>query len=123
MKDWIPVIVQLIIAAVSIFTLYKSRAWQKADKIDAIKSTLEEHISNDAEKEAKQARRRIIDFSDECKRGIRHSEEHFNNVLDDITEYEQYCDTHPKFKNKKAEQSIKHVLEIYDKCKRENDFL
>lgn len=123
MKDWIPVIVQLIIAAVSIFTLYKSRAWQKADKIDAIKSTLEEHISNDEEKEAKQARRRIIDFSDECKRGIRHSEEHFNNVLDDITEYEQYCDTHPKFKNKKAEQSIKHVLDIYDKCKRENDFL
>ena len=124
----------LISAAASILALCLQRKWQKedrsADKLDAInaevtsvKKTLNEHIATDAEADAKQARRRIIDFADECRRSVRHSEEHFDNVLEDIDTYEKYCDTHPKFENRKAVQSIKFILDIYDKCKRENDFL
>ena len=124
----------LISAVASILALCLQRKWQKedrsADKLDAInaevtsvKKTLNEHIATDAEADAKQARRRIIDFADECRRGVRHSEEHFDNILEDITFYRQYCDEHPKFKNEKASHSIRFIEEIYDKCKRENGFI
>ena len=65
----------------------------------------------------------IIDFSDECRRGTRHSEEHFDNVLEDIDAYEKYCAAHPQFENRKAVQSIRFIVEIYDECKRKNDFI
>lgn len=124
----------LIAAAVSIVSLCLQRKWKKDDqsagKLDAIstevqsvKSTLTAHIETDAEADAKQARRRIIDFSDECRRGTRHSEEHFDNVLEDIDAYEKYCAAHPQFENRKAVQSIRFIVEIYDECKRKNDFI
>ena len=123
MKEWVPLFVQIVIAAVAIYTMLQNRAWSKQDMIAAIKSTLDKHIADDEKKDALQARRRIIAFSDECKRNIPHSEEHFNNVLEDIDEYEKYCDAHPDFKNRKAVQSIKFILEIYDERRRKNDFL
>lgn len=124
----------LIAAVVSIVTLFLNRKWQKEDrtadriselsvKIDNVQSALQNHIAENAEQDALQARRRIIDFSDECRRGTRHSEEHFDNVLDDITMYERYCDEHPKFKNRKAESSTRFIMDIYDQTKRNNDFI
>ena len=124
----------LIAAIVSIVTLILNRKWQKedrtADRLDAlsknigdVKKALEEHIAENAEQDALQARRRIIAFSDECRRGTRHSEEHFDNVLDDITMYERYCNEHPKFKNRKAESSTRFIMDIYDQTKRNNEFI
>lgn len=124
----------LIAAAVSIITLLLNRKWQKedrtadriselSDKIEDVQSTLNSHIKADAENDAKQARRRIISFSDECRRGVMHSSEHFDNVLEDITFYRQYCADHPKFRNEKAAHSIKYVEEVYEKANRENSFI
>lgn len=124
----------LIAAAVSIISLCLQRKWKKDDQsagkldeisaeVQSVKNTLTAHIATDAEADAKQARRRIIDFSDECRRGTRHSEEHFDNVLEDIDAYEKYCAAHPQFENRKAVQSIRFIVEIYDECKRKNDFI
>ena len=124
----------LIAAAVSIISLCLQRKWKKDDQsagkldeisaeVQSVKNTLTAHIATDAEADAKQARRRIIDFSDECRRGTRHSEEHFDNVLEDIDAYEKYCAAHPQFENRKAVQSIQFIVEIYDECKRKNDFI
>ena len=124
----------LIAAIVSIVTLLLNRKWQREDRtadritdlseqIEDVQNTLDAHIKSDAENDAKQARRRIIVFSDECRRGLQHSSEHFDNVLDDITAYRNYCTAHPGFKNEKAAHSIKYVEEVYDKTKRENAFI
>lgn len=124
----------LIAAFVSILTLLLNRKWQKEDRttdrltelseqIEDLQDTLDSHITADAEKDAKQARRRIIVFSDECRRGMLHSSEHFDSILDDITFYRQYCDDHPKFRNEKAARSIKYIDDVYDKTKRENAFI
>lgn len=124
----------LIAAAVSIATLFLQRKWQKEDrtadriteltgKINTVQTTLDDHIKSDAENDAKQARRRIIVFADECRRGLQHSSEHFDSVLDDITFYRQYCDDHPKFRNEKAAHSIKYIDDIYDETKRKNAFI
>jgi hypothetical protein len=124
----------LIAAFVSILTLFLNRKWQKEDRttdrltelseqIEDLQVTLDSHIKADAENDAKQARRRIIVFSDECRRGMLHSSEHFDSILDDITFYRQYCDDHPKFRNEKAAHSIKYIDDVYDKTKRENAFI
>ena len=124
----------LIAAIVSLIQLFAQRKWQKQDrtadritelsgKINDVQTTLNAHIKADAENDAKQARRRIIVFSDECRRGLLHSSEHFDNVLDDITAYRNYCETHPGFKNEKAAHSIRYVEEVYDQTKKENRFI
>ena len=69
------------------------------------------------------ARRRILQFADEIRRGVRHSLEHFTNVSEDITFYQVYCDEHPKFENDRAKLSIKIIKQTYEKCLKENDFL
>lgn len=124
----------LIAAIVSIVSLLLNRKWQKedrtadritelSDKIDTVQTDLSNHIARDAEGNAMQARRRIINFSDECRRGLLHSSEHFDSIMDDITFYKQYCEENPSFKNEKAAHSIRYVGEVYDKTKRENKFI
>jgi hypothetical protein len=124
----------LIAAAVSIVSLCLQRNWKKDDQsagkldelagqVQSVKNTLDRHIATDAENDARQARRRIIAFADECRREEQHSEEHFDNVLEDITFYRQYCDDHPKFKNEKASHSIRYIEDVYDVTKRKNAFI
>jgi hypothetical protein len=125
----------IITAIVAITTLLLNRKWQKEDrtadritelsgKINDVQTTLNAHIKSDAENDAKQARRRIISFSDECRRGLQHSEEHFTSILDDITDYKYYCEhVNPKFKNEKAVHSIKFIEEVYAKAQKENKFI
>lgn len=76
-----------------------------------------------SEDKALDARRRILQFADEIRRKVRHSEEHFNNVFEDIKYYKTYCREHTDFENDKARISIKIIEDTYEKCSRENDFL
>lgn len=99
-------------------------------ELDSVKKEIgeikEQNNQQDEERlrdKALDARRRILRFADEIRRGDRHSQEHFDNVLDDIGYYTKYCEDHPKFKNEKAVVSIKIIEEVYEKCARENDFL
>lgn len=75
------------------------------------------------EGDAKNARYRIIRFNDEIRHNVRHTEEHFNQIIDDIDTYEKYCRTHPKFPNGKGVHSVTNVKKIYEKCSDENSFL
>lgn len=92
-------------------------------KIDKLEKRDSEQDTKQEEEKAKAARRRILRCSDEIRSKQRHSEEYFNNVLDDITSYTQYCDTHPMFKNEKAVMAIHLVERTYNKCIQDNDFL
>lgn len=75
------------------------------------------------ESEATDARYRIIRFDDEIRHHVKHTEEHFNQIMTDIDEYERYCSTHPHYKNSKAVMAIENVRRIYQKCRKENSFL
>ena len=93
---------------------------------DDLKVLKERDAKQDAEREmdkALDARRRIIQFADEIRRNIRHSEEHFNGVFDDIKFYKNYCREHPEFENDKAVSSISIIEDVYHKCIIENTFL
>ena len=47
----------------------------------------------------------------------------FDDILKDITDYDNYCREHPDFVNKKAVLSEQNVARAYQKCMEENDFL
>lgn len=92
-------------------------------KVDKLEKRNNEQDAKQEEEKAKAARRRILRCSDEIRLKQRHSEEYFNDVLDDITFYRHYCDTHPTFKNEKAVMAIHLVERTYNKCIEDNDFL
>ena len=93
------------------------------EKVDRLEKRDSEQDAKQEEEKAKAARRRILRCSDEIRSKQRHSEEYFNDALDDITFYTQYCDTHPNFKNEKAVIAINLVERTYNKCIEDNDFL
>lgn len=76
-----------------------------------------------AENKADTARYRILRFDDEIRHGLKHSEEHFNQVLSDIDLYEKYCTNHKDYPNNKAVSAIAKIKKTYEKCKDENSFI
>lgn len=100
------------------------------DKLDTLSTKVDQLEKRDdeqdvamAEEHARAVRRRILQCSDEIRRKERHSEEYFNDVLDDISHYKKYCDKNPVFENDKAVISIEIIEERYKKCLKEDDFL
>ena len=76
-----------------------------------------------AENKATTCRYRILRFNDEILHDLRHSKEHFDQVLEDITRYETYCHEHPEYKNNKAVLAIENIKRVYQKCSNDNTFL
>lgn len=75
------------------------------------------------ERHAKDCRVRILRFADEIYLGTNHSQEHYKQVLGDITAYEKYCDDHEEFENQIAVSAIRQIKEAYDRHTRQRDFL
>lgn len=97
---------------------------------EAINTLREDMNANDLklrdsldETKAITARVRILRASDEILHKMKHSKEWFDQLNDDITYYETYCNTHPDFRNNKATHAIASINKVYAKCIEENDFL
>lgn len=69
------------------------------------------------------ARRRILVFDDELRRNMGHSEESYNQILDDIKKYERYCKNHDDYQNSKAVAAISNIKETYVQVKKNNSFI
>lgn len=72
---------------------------------------------------AKDCRVRILRFADEIYLGQPHSQEHFKQILGDVTHYEKYCDAHPEFENQIAVAAIEQIKEVYRTRLQRHDFL
>lgn len=103
---------------------------EKADKNSEIMNALKnltEKVSDievrfDREN-ADDARRNILAFDDELRRGMDHSEESFNQILEDTNFYTHYCKDHPEYENNKAVNAISHINVVYQQVKAENKFI
>lgn len=93
------------------------------DELKHLKGRMENMEAQNEQDKMDASRIRILRFGDECKRDVPHSEEHFNQVLDDIDRYESYCNTHPEYKNAKAVLTIAKIKEIYGRRLENGDFL
>ena len=68
-------------------------------------------------------RARTLRFADEIQHGENHSEEHYKQIVSDISSYEIFCLNNTKFKNSLMVISSKIVKENYEKKIKENSFL
>lgn len=76
-----------------------------------------------AENEATTCRYRILRFNDEILHDQKHTKEHFDQILDDVTRYEKFCAEHPEYENNKAVMAIENIKRVYQKCSNDNTFL
>lgn len=106
----------------SVKQLMTESSEMRAD-IRAIKEEARVHNEENLEERAKSNRSKILRFDDELRIGIRHSYEYFEDILRTVKEYEDYCDSHPKFKNRQAASAIKHIQEAYDEAHENNTFI
>lgn len=88
-----------------------------------LKSDYDSHVKEYEEAKAKAQRYRILRFYDEVCEGRKHSESHFEDILDDIDEYEKYCDSHSEFKNSRGHLAMEYIRETYARVKAKGGFL
>ena len=87
------------------------------------KSDFETYVAEDLKNTALARRRVIIEFNDDLMNGKRYSKERWDSILEIVSDYNTYCNTHENFINKKAELSIKNIENEYQTCLREGRFL
>ena len=93
-------------------------------EIDDLKKGREEDKKERQYDKATECRRRILNFDDELRRCIPHSEEAFNSIIEDIDYYVPFCEKHKDdYSNRKAEAAITNILDKYKLCKEQNDFI
>lgn len=92
-------------------------------KVEKIERDLADVKKEVGENTAVSARYRILRFDDELLHDVKHTKEHFDQILLDIDVYEKYCDSHKDFRNNLAVMAIEHIKIVYQKCSRENLFL
>lgn len=125
------VLVALITAAVTLFgtilttiTTSISNRKKTVSRIDDVEVKLNNHISEEEMVNAKAMRVRILRFNDELCRGMKFSQYHFDDILEDAKAYERFCEKHKDdWKNGKGEIAIEHIREEYKKHMVNNDFL
>lgn len=133
MQDFIEVLkacVPIFVALVSIIPTIRSNRKKTQESIDKLQDsvnkvsdTLDKHIREDDDNKAREQRYRILQFYDELCEGKKHSESHFEDVLDDIDNYESYCGSHPAFKNNRGKAAMDYIKETYTTIKNKGGFL
>ena len=68
------------------------------------------------------ARTHILRFNDELINGVDHTQEYFNQQLQDIDTYEAYCETHPQFRNTYAILAIQNIKTTYSRLMEKGTF-
>ena len=92
-------------------------------KIDHLTKDFEQHLKDEEEERMRMARQRILRFNDEGLFGKGHSKEHYDEILEDIDVYEQYCAEHPDYKNNKAVIAIATIKDANDDCMQDHSFM
>ncbi len=126
-------ILGLVVGSQGIFSVILAllqRRWSKKDgmndlakKIDKLADMLDHHIKEDRENDIRMARRDILRFNDEIRRGQAHTAESFDDILEAVDAYEHYCKEHPEFENNKAVMAIANIKRVYQDRLIKNDFL
>lgn len=125
------VLVALITAGVTLLgtilttiTTAISNRKKTISRIDDVEIKLNNHITEEEMVNAKRMRVRILQFNDELCRGTNFSENHFDDILEDIAAYEAFCNKHKDdYKNGKGTIAIEHIREVYKQRMINHDFL
>lgn len=88
------------------------------DLVDSVKDLskdfLDEKINN--------KRWHVLDFSNSCRQGNRHTKEEWDHCLEELSWYEDYCEKH-KIPNGVMVECAAYLREKYRELLRTNDFM
>ena len=93
------------------------------DKVNQVSNEVKNLRRVCDERETDSCRLRILHFDDEVRHDVRHTKEHYDQVLVDINRYESYCDEHREYKNNVANLAIDNIKQTYKMCIKEGSFL
>lgn len=93
------------------------------DEVEALKRELAKMQSAQEEQVVISSRYRILRFGDEVLHDVRHSKDHFEQILLDISAYNRYCEKHEDFANNITQTTAQIILERYKLCLEENSFI
>ena len=110
-------------AVATLIQFFVTRHDDRNEKIREIICAVNDIRQSNAMYRAKCARRDILAASDDVRYGTRHSREWWDQVQEEITEYQRYCEENPNFQNNKAVHAIAHLDTTYAKILAKNDFL
>ncbi len=92
-------------------------------KVNSLQSQINNIKGESDERNAIECRVRILRFGDELRLGIQHSQESFDQIMDDMNLYDKYCKDHPEFINNRTVLTKKKILEVYWSSMDNNNFL
>lgn len=101
----------------------RERDAEVIEKVNKLEDDFKKAEHRKEERDIKDARVRVLRFGDELIHDVRHTKEHFDEILLDITEYEKYCDTHPDFENDRMTLTAQIIKETYHNCMVKRTFL
>ena len=111
-----PIIVSLISSGIIGNRVTKKLSSNEViDKLDSLDYKVEKN-------NAEYNRARLLRFNGELKRGVRHDEEEFNDILHSIDDYERFCKSHPDYPNKKSVLAIANIQRVYQELIQTNGF-
>lgn len=113
----------ILIALIGIIPTIRSNRKKTQESIEQVQKTLDKHIKEDENDKARNQRYRILIFYDELCEGRRHSESHFEDILDDISDYKMYSLKHPDFRNSRGAIAMHDIESTYKKIKSKGGFL
>lgn len=93
---------------------------QRNEKLDKKIDKLDGELS---ERGAIACRVRILKFMDEIIEGWNHSFDSYTQVMQDITNYINYCNENPNFLNHQTETTIEYIKNDYKNHLEKNDFI
>ena len=92
-------------------------------RIDKLQTSYDAHVKDYEAAKASSQRYRILRFYDEVCEGRKHSESHFEDILQDIDEYENYCSHHEEYRNNRGHVAMACIKDEYARAKAVGDFL
>ena len=92
-------------------------------RVDKLQSSFDQHVNDYEAAKAASQRYRILRFYDEICEGRRHSESHFEDILDDIDSYQNYCEHHSEYRNNRGHVAMQYIRDIYARVKASGGFL
>lgn len=93
------------------------------ESLKGIRTEVDDIRSDMSRDRAENQRTKIIRFGSEIRLRQKHTKDYFDEIMNDITEYELYCEQNPDFRNNITEATSQIIKETYKRCLEENSFL
>lgn len=95
-------------------------------KIDTVDTNLSKKIdavdTKGDERAAVNSRVRILRFADEMQENRHHSKDSWDQVMSDISDYNEYCEAHPKFRNGQTAATVEYLTNSYQDRLKKRDW-